>query len=57
VHRGPIDAVLPTWQALVRWIDAIGRRSAGPQRELYLDCPDDPTQWVTELQEPLAPLP
>lgn len=55
VHRGRIDEVLPAWQALARWIDDNGHRSSGPARELYLDCPDDPTQWVTELQEPLIP--
>lgn len=54
VHRGPIDQVLPTWQALARWIDDNGHQSSEPARELYLDCPDDPTQWVTELQEPIA---
>jgi DNA-binding transcriptional MerR regulator/DNA gyrase inhibitor GyrI len=54
VHRGPIDQVLAAWQALARWIDENGYRSAEPARELYLDCPDDPAQWVTELQEPLA---
>jgi DNA-binding transcriptional MerR regulator len=53
VHRGPIDQVLPTWQALARWIDDNGHRSGEPARELYLDCPDDPTGWVTELQEPI----
>ncbi|MDS0135736.1 MULTISPECIES: MerR family transcriptional regulator [unclassified Amycolatopsis] len=54
VHRGPIDDVLPAWQAVVRWIDDHGRRSAGPQREVYLDCPEDPAGWVTELQEPIS---
>jgi DNA-binding transcriptional MerR regulator len=53
VHRGPMDAVLPAWQALARWTDAHGHHSSGPARELYLECPSDPTQWVTELQEPL----
>ena len=56
VHHGAIDLVLPSWQALVRWLEATGRRSGGPQRELYLDCPEDPARWITELQEPLAPL-
>ncbi|MFC5264298.1 MerR family transcriptional regulator [Kribbella qitaiheensis] len=55
VHRGRIDAVLPAWQALARWIDDNGHRSGGPARELYLDCPEDPTLWVTELQEPIRP--
>ncbi|GGS12849.1 MerR family transcriptional regulator [Streptomyces nojiriensis] len=54
VHRGPMDGVLPTSQALARWIDAHGHRSAGYARELTLACPEDPDQWVTELQEPLA---
>jgi DNA-binding transcriptional MerR regulator/predicted transcriptional regulator YdeE len=53
VHRGPIDQVLPAWQALARWIDENNRRPGEPARELYLDCPDDPAQWVTELQEPI----
>ncbi|WP_050779536.1 GyrI-like domain-containing protein [Streptomyces sp. C] len=54
VHRGPMDGVLPTAQALARWIDAHGHRSAGYARELTLACPEDPREWVTELQEPLA---
>lgn len=54
VHRGPMDAVLPAWQALARWIDAHGHHSTGPARELYLECPADQAHWVTELQEPLA---
>jgi DNA-binding transcriptional MerR regulator len=53
VHRGPIAAVLPAWQALARWVDTRGYRSAGPVRELYLECPEDPAGWVTELQEPV----
>jgi DNA-binding transcriptional MerR regulator len=57
VHRGAIEGVLPSWQALVRWIDTHGHRSAGPQRELYLEVPEDPDGWVTELQEPLAARP
>ncbi|SFW87255.1 MerR family transcriptional regulator [Amycolatopsis australiensis] len=54
VHHGAIDGVLPSWQAVTRWITAHGLSSAGPQRELYLDCPDDPAAWVTELQEPVS---
>ncbi|GAB3406169.1 MerR family transcriptional regulator [Flindersiella endophytica] len=53
VHRGSMDAVLPAWQALARWIDANGHHATGPARELYLECPNDTAQWVTELQEPL----
>jgi DNA-binding transcriptional MerR regulator len=55
VHRGSMDLVLPAWQALARWIDANGYRPGNRSRELYLECPADPAQWVTELQEPVTP--
>ncbi|MFZ3495535.1 MerR family transcriptional regulator [Streptomyces sp. 5.8] len=54
VHRGSMDSVLPTAQALAQWIDANGERSAGYAREVSLACPEDRNQWVTELQEPLG---
>ncbi|WP_149185023.1 MerR family transcriptional regulator [Streptomyces sp. TRM49041] len=57
IHRGPMDDVLPTAQTLAAWIDAHGYRSTGYARELYLECPDDRTKWVTELQEPVAGTP
>ncbi|WP_218952180.1 hypothetical protein [Amycolatopsis anabasis] len=41
-------------QSLARWIDANGHRSTGYPRELYLECPENPDDWVTELQEPYA---
>ncbi|GAA1133764.1 MerR family transcriptional regulator [Kribbella jejuensis] len=52
VHRGPIDQVLPSWQALARWLEENDRSAAEPARELYLDTPEDPAGWVTELQQP-----
>ncbi|MFF5333537.1 MerR family transcriptional regulator [Streptomyces sp. NPDC013181] len=54
VHRGSMDAVLPTTQTLARWIDANGYRSAGYAREISLECPEDRDAWVTELQEPVV---
>lgn len=54
VHRGPMDAIMPTAHALAHWIDAGGHRSAGYAREVNLECPADREKWVTELQEPLA---
>jgi DNA-binding transcriptional MerR regulator len=56
VHRGPMDDVMSTVQTLARWIETNGHRSAGYNRELYLDygCGDDPGAWTTELQQPLA---
>ena len=48
-----MDDVLPTGQALARWIDANGYRSAGYAREITLNWSPDPEQWVTELQQPI----
>jgi DNA-binding transcriptional MerR regulator len=53
VHRGSMDNVLATIQSLARWIDANGYRSAGYNREFYLECGTDHQTWVTELQEPV----
>jgi effector-binding domain-containing protein len=56
IHRGVMDNVMPSVQALARWIDANGWVSTGLNRELYLDygMGPDPEQWITELQEPVA---
>jgi DNA-binding transcriptional MerR regulator len=54
VHRGSMDDVMSTIQTLARWIDANGLRSAGYNRELYIEVGEDRDTWVTELQEPLA---
>ncbi|WP_327678816.1 MerR family transcriptional regulator [Kitasatospora sp. NBC_00458] len=54
VHRGSMDDTLGSVQALARFIDENGYRSAGYARELYLECPDDRAGWVTELQEPVV---
>jgi DNA-binding transcriptional MerR regulator len=54
LHRGSMDGVMPTVQTLARWIDAHGYRSAGYNRELYIDCPEDKDAWATELQEPVV---
>ena len=53
IHHGSMDDVLPTGQALARWIDANGYRSAGYAREVTLHWCPDPEQWVTELQLPI----
>ncbi|WP_130797964.1 MerR family transcriptional regulator [Streptomyces otsuchiensis] len=55
VHRGSMDTVLPTAQALDRWIDAHGHRAAGYAREVNLECPANRDDWVTELQTPVTP--
>ncbi|MBO8184062.1 MerR family transcriptional regulator [Streptomyces spirodelae] len=54
VHRGSMDAVLPTAQTLAHWIDANGYRSTGYPREINLECPENRDDWVTELQAPVT---
>ncbi|WP_405515417.1 MerR family transcriptional regulator [Streptomyces canus] len=54
VHRGSMDTVLPTAQALARWIDANGYQSTGYAREINLECPENRDDWVTELQAPVT---
>ncbi|MFB6892309.1 MerR family transcriptional regulator [Kitasatospora sp. NPDC056327] len=54
VHRGPLEDSLGSVQALARFIGDNGYRSAGYAREVYLECPEDPADWVTELQEPVV---
>ncbi|SOB83048.1 MerR family transcriptional regulator [Streptomyces sp. 1331.2] len=54
VHRGSMDDSVGSFQALARFIEENGYRSAGYARELYLECPDDPARWVVELQEPVV---
>jgi DNA-binding transcriptional MerR regulator len=53
IHHGSMDDVMPTGQALARWVDANGFRSAGYAREVTLEWDPDPDQWVTELQQPI----
>lgn len=55
IHHGAMADVLPTGQALARWIDASGHRSVGYVRELMVEWSPDPEQWVTELQQPIRP--
>jgi len=56
VHHGPMDQVMPTSQALARWIDENGYRPLGLLREVYLEVADNHENWVTELQAPVARL-
>ena len=54
IHRGSMDNVMATIQTLARWIGNGGHRTLGYPREVYLECPEDQDQWVTELQEPIT---
>jgi hypothetical protein len=51
-----MDEVMPTGEALARWIDDNGYRPLGLLREVYLEVAEDQQQWVTELQAPVARL-
>lgn len=55
VHRGSMDGINASWEALVRWIEDSGYRLAGDCRELYHEWhEDEPARDVTELQQPIA---
>ncbi|MFE5794025.1 MerR family transcriptional regulator [Streptomyces sp. NPDC056503] len=54
VHRGSMDDILPTVQNLARWIGTNGYESSHYARELYLECPEDRSGWVTEIQEAIT---
>lgn len=50
VHQGSMDTIVDSYALLERWIEATGEQPVGFSREVYLDCPDDQDEWVTELQ-------
>lgn len=56
-HVGPYDTIGQTWGAMMEWVEAQGRKPAGPGWESYLTDPSeepDPAKWVTELYQPVA---
>ncbi|WP_280301045.1 MerR family transcriptional regulator [Nocardia neocaledoniensis] len=55
VHHGDVAGIGSAWQALGRWVEDNGYRTAAPVREVTLEWTPDPAGWVTELQEPIAP--
>ena len=58
IHRGDMATVdIDTVAPLLAWIGANGFRTTGYSREHYLECPDDVTQWRTEVQFPIEPTP
>jgi DNA-binding transcriptional MerR regulator len=55
VHCGPMADVLPTVQALARWLGAGGHPFTSEHaRERALARPADPAEWLTELQVPFG---
>ena len=54
LHRGSMETIADTWQALGSHVADRGLDPVGPCREVYLETPmDDPDAWVTELQQPV----
>jgi effector-binding domain-containing protein len=55
VHRGTMETIGESWQALLDWIDAAPDiRAIGSSREVYLEAEPRPmTEWVTDLQIPV----
>jgi DNA-binding transcriptional MerR regulator/effector-binding domain-containing protein len=50
LHHGSVAGFDSTYVAMLRWIDRNGLQAVGYSREVYLDCPADMNQWVTEFQ-------
>ena len=58
IHHGDMATVdVETVAPIFDWIRAHGFRTTGYSREHYLECPDDLTQWQTEMQFPIEPNP
>ena len=50
IHRGSIVGVDDTYQLLHTWVRDHGLTGTGCAREVYLECPDEPSDWITEIQ-------
>jgi effector-binding domain-containing protein len=55
IHRGSMETVQATYEALVSWMEQNGLQMAGRSRELYHEWNHgDPSGSVTELQMPIS---
>jgi len=55
IHLGSMAGIASSWQAIHAEILARGFVPSGPCRELYVRAvSDDQSDWVTELQQPVA---
>ncbi|AEV82404.1 MerR family transcriptional regulator [Actinoplanes sp. SE50] len=55
VHRGPMAEAFRTGGRIAAWIEDNGFRPVPPgyAREVYLHCPPELAEWLTEMQVPL----
>ncbi len=57
-HMGPYETVSAAYEAIGQWLVEQGRHPAGPFWEVYYTDPTevpDPSQWRTDVFQPLAP--
>lgn len=57
-HRGSMQSIGQSWQALEQWIaESEEWVASGPSREVYLQSGEDVPmdEWVTHLQQPVQP--
>lgn len=50
VHAGTMERITMSYDMLDRWMQEAGEQPVGLSREVYLDCPPDQADWITELQ-------
>jgi len=57
IHKGAFNALNKAYEAVLYWIEANGYKIVGPNREVYLYCPEpvrqDDESYVTEIQFPV----
>ncbi len=54
-HHGPMTTLPDSYAGLLSWISEHGLVTDGYSREVYLECPADQNDWVTELQFTVLP--
>ena len=55
MHYGPMSKIGQSYEEQLAWIAEQGLATNGYSREVYLDCPSDQNDWVTELQFAVTP--
>ncbi len=56
IHKGPYENFSQTYGFIMKWLEKSTWEMNGPNREVYLQGPDqskDPTAYITELQFPV----
>lgn len=57
IHKGAYNRFSQAYEGILQWIEANGYKVVGPNREVYLHCPEpvrqDDESYVTEIQFPV----